>query len=47
MQAKLSTSEYVLGAMVLYMDIANLFLYLLKIADSSGGGGSSEDRSAW
>ena len=28
---ELATSDYVLGAMTLYLDIVNLFLYLLRL----------------
>jgi len=37
---QLDTRDYVLGATMLYLDVANLFIMLLRLAD--GGGGSDE-----
>lgn len=41
-QVQLDTRDYVLGATTLYVDIANLFLYLLRLVDADHRDGSSE-----
>lgn len=37
---QLSPEEYIFGAITLYMDILNIFLYMLQILNMGSGGGS-------
>ncbi|KAJ8605158.1 hypothetical protein CTAYLR_000345 [Chrysophaeum taylorii] len=39
----LDTRDYVLGAITLYLDIANLFLFLLRLSAAASGAGGGDD----
>ena len=41
---KLSPEEYIFGAITLYMDILNIFIYMLQMVNTGSGGGPAGGR---